>query len=322
MATGRRCVAHGVSMPNGWRPSSARGPWSTANSPPAPTSWWSPPRPVATRPMPSGCSTSGAAVVLEKPLCTHPRRGRPARRWPPMPTVTGCSTPRTSPTPRWSRSFVRRTRSLGPLRHLEVRALQACRRGAASRAEEWGGGALFDLGVHPLAVALLAVGQRERSARFAPSSAGGRRARLRRTRRGVARVRERAHSVQRGPSWQAGPEPLWDAQAASGHRGRAGRDLPGAVARTQRGTGRTPAPPAPTVAILDQAGYLGQLAAFADDLDSGRPPMMDARFGRRVLELVAGGVRRPPDGGGETVELPFNGPRDHTPLELWRNSPR
>ena len=53
--------------------------------------------------------------------------------------------------------FIRRVRSLGTLSHLEVRAINPLPTWGGFTTDEWGGGALFDLGVHPLAVALLAA---------------------------------------------------------------------------------------------------------------------------------------------------------------------
>jgi len=50
---------------------------------------------------------------------------------------------------------VARAAELGPLRHVEVRALQGRPDWGGFLQAEWGGGALFDLGVHPIAVALL-----------------------------------------------------------------------------------------------------------------------------------------------------------------------
>ncbi|MEZ5272220.1 MAG: hypothetical protein R2694_07915 [Ilumatobacteraceae bacterium] len=40
------------------------------------------------------------------------------------------------------------------------------------------------------------------------------------------------------------------------------------------------------VPVLEDLGYLPQLRAFVADLDAGRPPVMDGRFGREVLQVV------------------------------------
>ena len=46
---------------------------------------------------------------------------------------------------------------------------------------------------------------------------------------------------------------------------------------------------------------------------------MSAAFGREVLQVVLAGYER---AGleGNSVPLPFSGPRDRTPLELWRGA--
>jgi predicted dehydrogenase len=71
----------------------------------------------------------------------------------------------------------------------------------------------------------------------------------------------------------------------------------------------------PKVADL---GYVAQMQtlgrAVADgSLPAGAP---DAAFGRRVLDVVCGAYASA--GSGGPVPLPFAGPRDRTPLELWR----
>ncbi len=46
---------------------------------------------------------------------------------------------------------------LDALQHLEVRTVQSRPTWGEFLTEEWGGGALFDLGVHPIAIAMLAA---------------------------------------------------------------------------------------------------------------------------------------------------------------------
>jgi predicted dehydrogenase len=68
---------------------------------------------------------------------------------------------------------------------------------------------------------------------------------------------------------------------------------------------------------FEDFGYCDQLAAFATDVTRGRRPMIDAEFGREVLELIAAAYASAGD-GGRPQALPFTGPRDRTPLQLWR----
>ena len=76
-------------------------------------------------------------------------------------------------------------------------------------------------------------------------------------------------------------------------------------------------PAATEVPQLEQYGYTGQLEAFLVAFEGGSAPLMDARFGRAVLDIVCAAYTSAREGGSE-VALPFMGPRDRTPLELWR----
>ena len=44
---------------------------------------------------------------------------------------------------------------------------------------------------------------------------------------------------------------------------------------------------------------------------------MDATFGRTVLDIVCAAYASAAAGGAD-VAVPFTGPRDRTPLQLWR----
>ena len=77
------------------------------------------------------------------------------------------------------------------------------------------------------------------------------------------------------------------------------------------------APAATEVPQLEQYGYTGQLEAFLVAFAGGSAPLMDARFGRAVLDVVCAAYTSAREGGSD-VALPFTGARDRTPLELWR----
>jgi myo-inositol 2-dehydrogenase / D-chiro-inositol 1-dehydrogenase len=76
-------------------------------------------------------------------------------------------------------------------------------------------------------------------------------------------------------------------------------------------------PPGPTAASpqLHHLGYIAQLAALASDVDNRRKPRMTPQFGRHVLDVVCAAYRSARTGVPEA--LPFTGPRDRTPHELW-----
>jgi len=118
-------------------------------------------------------------------------------------------------------------------------------------------------------------------------------------------------------SWQGDPaQPVWDAQAASA-TGVLRLELLPQVVLEHDGT-----PVAVDAAgLLEQFGYVGQLRAAAEDAAAGRRPVMSAAFGRDVLQVVCAAYTSA-GAGGAPIALPFSGPRDRTPLELWRDGVR
>jgi predicted dehydrogenase len=178
----------------------------------------------------------------------------------------------------------------------------------------WGGGALFDLGVHPLAVALLLA---------APATVVEVRAVL--DGAGDIDVDEHAEVELRFDSglvgrivasWRSAPG-VWDLQAASDD-GVVRAELVPAVGLERNGE-PVSLPPAPEGVIpeLDAFGYVRQLAAAAAVAEGATTPM-DAEFGRRVLDIVCAAYASA-GRSGAPERVPFAGPRDRTPLELWRS---
>ena len=211
--------------------------------------------------------------------------------------------------------FVRRTRSLGPLNHLEVRAMNPRPTWGDHGSRVWGGGAFFDLGVHALAVAVLAASPArpvEVLARLEPV-AGGDPSPL--DEHADVRVRfDTGLSVHLVASHRGETTPMWDAQAAS-PTGVVRAELAPAPALEVNGD---PVPlPTPTSRLpaLEQVGYRGEWAAFVEDLRRGRRPVMDLTFGRMMLDLICAGYASARTGRPERT--PFSGPRDLTPLQLW-----
>ncbi len=209
--------------------------------------------------------------------------------------------------------FISEVHDIGALRHLEVRAVQSRPTWGEFLTKDWGGGALFDLGVHPLAVAMLAADEppvsvsadlqgaddhpTDEHAEVALTFASGLRATV-------------------VSSWRGGAVPQWDAQIASDTDAVRAELLPGLL--LERDGEPIALEPATTeVPQLEQYGYTGQLEAFLVAFGGGSAPLMDARFGRAVLDIVCAAYTSAREGGSE-VALPFTGPRDRTPLELWR----
>jgi myo-inositol 2-dehydrogenase / D-chiro-inositol 1-dehydrogenase len=261
---------------------------------------------------------AGVAVLLEKPLCRtldeadrivdaaarHGGRLLYAENLAYAPVV---------------QKMVSNAALVGTPTHLEVRSLQGLPGWGAFTTDEWGGGALFDLGVHPLGVAMM----------LANAAGLGRVTGVTASLRGGDGHGSDEHadvSLHFGngftarvvSSWQAGPEPMWDAQLA-GDRGVLRAELLPAPRLEYNGDEvALPRATAP-MPLLEQLGYAAQLRALVDDVNAEREPMMSAAFGREVLQVVLAGYESA-GLGGELVSLPFSGPRDRTPLQLWRGA--
>ena len=260
---------------------------------------------------------AGAAVVLEKPLCTTledadalvaadaARGGRVlyAENLAYAPVV---------------RRMLALAADLGPITHLELRTLQSLPTWGDFTSDEWGGGALFDLGVHPLALAALAAG----------ANGAGPVASVRASLRGGAGHNSDEHaevelSFRNGlvgrvvSSWQSDDQ-IWDVQMSS-----------------DTGVVRLEFWPTPTLehngepvslpesslplAFIEDLGYFGQLRAFTEDLAHGSVPFMDVTFGRMILDIVCAAYWSAGHDGA-SVPVPFTGPRDKTPLQLWHGA--
>lgn len=198
---------------------------------------------------------------------------------------------------------------------IEVRALQSRPTWGDFLTEGWGGGVLFDLGVHPLAIALLLA---------APAVPEEVQARLM---GGDDHPVDEHAEVQIHfdtgllarvtASWRQSESPTWDAQV-SAPDGVVRMELLPKLLLERNGTEvGLPGIPKGVPPQLEGLGYLPQLEAFALDLQQGRAPEVGAAFGRRVLDLTCAAYASAGQ-RGEWVALPFSGPRDRTPLQLWR----
>lgn len=204
---------------------------------------------------------------------------------------------------------------LGPLQALEVRALQPRPTWGDFLTLDWGGGALFDLGAHPVAVAL---------ALARPARPVEVRARLEGARdHPVDEHAEVDIAFDTGlvahvtASWRHPDRAIWDAQAASADGVVRIELLPEVQVERNGVAVALPAVPQGVPPLLEELGYLPQLESFALDLLHHRAPAIDARLGRDVLDLTCAAYWSA-NRGRAWVELPFAGPRDRTPISLWR----
>lgn len=215
------------------------------------------------------------------------------------------------------RALLGQAREVVDPEHLEVRSLQGLPDWGDFTSDAWGGGALFDLGVHPLAVAVMlgrATGAGDVVGVHARLEGG--------EGHGTDEHAEVSLHFASGlvgkvvSSWKAGPAPMWDAQVSSSRRVVRAELLP-VPELSVNGEPVTLPPLRVEVAPIEQFGYLDQLDDFVRDLADGRRPTSDAEFGREILDIVCAAYASAGEAGAE-VGVPFTGPRHRTPLELWR----
>ena len=253
----------------------------------------------------------GAAVIIEKPLVTtlrdadrlcvladrYPHRLLYAENLIFAPSV---------------RRMLALVPQVGPLSHLSLRTVQSRPTWGGFLEPDWGGGVLFDLGCHPLALAVL-IGRRCGAGEIV-----GVEAQLHGDRVDTdALVTVHFANGSQGSlhvSWD-GPEiPSWDVQLASAS----------SVVRLEL---------LPTVALehdgesldlviephglVQHLGYVDQLRLGAEAFRRSVPSPCDGAFGRSILEIVcAAYVSASRDGA--RVDVPSGCDRSLTPHELWR----
>ena len=207
--------------------------------------------------------------------------------------------------------------SLGAVHHLEVRALQSRPTWGGFLSRTWGGGVLFDLGVHPVAVALLLAGG-ARPVAVSASLAGADDIEVDEHAAVVVRF-EGGLTASIVASWrvpEGGPQ-VWDFQAASPTGVVRGELLPAPSLERNGDPVPLPALRFKTPPQLEQYGYVDQLRSFLSLFAAGRVPGIGVAFGRSVLDVVCGAYASAGAGGSE-VASPFQGPRDRPPIDLWR----
>ncbi len=205
---------------------------------------------------------------------------------------------------------MRRRAALGALSHLSLRTLQP--------PPDWGhftqpltaGGVLFDLGPHPVALALAAADEQP-TGRVSATLSSSRDD-------GADDDAEVELTFASGLvatlhiSWTA-PEVVWDLQAAS-DTGVLRLELLPDVVLEHDGEPVTVARrhevPDPR---LEQLGYVDQLLDLVGDATVGQT----AEQARLVLEVICAAYASA--GSAEPVSLPFTGDRSATPMQLWRN---
>lgn len=212
-----------------------------------------------------------------------------------------------------------RIASLGHLTHLSARALQpppSWRPGGGQDwGAGWGGGALFDLGVHPVGMVLRAAAEAGEGPPTAVSAvitdAGSDHEHA------TVRVHFGADtSATVVVGWQPDAPPDWDLQVSSAS-GVLRAELSATPSLEHNGD---PVPITtaldPTRSLVDDRGYGPQLNRFWTNVRTGRPVPSTSLMGRLVLEVIAAAYWSAGRGAID-VAIPFTGPQDQTPQQLF-----
>jgi myo-inositol 2-dehydrogenase / D-chiro-inositol 1-dehydrogenase len=211
------------------------------------------------------------------------------------------------------------TSAIGPLRHIEARSLNTPAPWLTTTGTDWGGGALFDLGVHPLAVVLLLASVSQPDAARVTSVSCTLTGSHAHPYDDLADLRLMFNTGCTGrvvSSFRETGSAVWDAQASSDNGVVRAEIMP---RESLERNGETIAIPAAihTIPELERFGYINQLAQCAASAAAGTGLFMDARFGRLVLDIVCAAYASA-GRNGEAVAVPFTGLRNRTPHELWR----
>jgi len=204
---------------------------------------------------------------------------------------------------------------IGSLNFMEIRQLSPRPSWGEFLDPARGGGVLFDLGSHAIALALLLAGsdgpvgvqatlehssdiEVDDYAEVFIDFASGLRARIE-------------------TSWRH-PDAVWDIQVSS-NSGVVRTELMPQPGIEHNGEPVTLAAlTGATDAHIEQLGYVDQMLTVRDVV-AGTPSPIDARFGRRVLDVICAAyasAHQPQT----LVPLPFTGRRDRTPHQLWSDT--
>ncbi len=204
---------------------------------------------------------------------------------------------------------------IGTLTHLSARAIQPPPTWRAPGGTDWGGGALFDLGVHPVGLVL----------RTAAEAGAGPPEHVNAVITDASTAREHATVRLRFAGglvativvgWQPGAAPDWDLQASSA-AGVLRAELYPLPTLEHNGepvtTGLGPGPGGPS--LVHDYGYAPQLKRFWTNVRTGRPVPTTSHLGRQVLDVISA-AHWSAGRNAIDVALPFQGPRNLTPRQL------
>ena len=213
-------------------------------------------------------------------------------------------------------AFIKRAASIGSVTHMSFRTVQPLPAWGDFTTAEWGGGALFDLGVHPIAIAVLvgrAIGAGEVVAVSAKLEGE-----ITDTHAEIELTFTNGLKASVVSSWQGSETPEWNFQVASDQGVVRAELMPNINLEHNGEEVALPATTSP-IPFIQQFGYTGQLQAFAEDLANHTTPFMDIAFGRWMMEIVCAGYVSARQNSTD-VAVPSGCDRFTVPLQLWKSA--
>lgn len=211
-------------------------------------------------------------------------------------------------------SFLNLIPDCGPLEHVSLRTVQSAPTWGDFLQPTWGGGVLFDLGVHPLALAVL-IGRKCGAGEIVAVRADLDGAEVDTDAR-VTLTYANGSTALVHASWEGGDVANWDVQVASNSAVLRLELLPEIT--LERNGEPMPLPGASgSHPFVDQLGYVNQVRLAAAAFARGLPPPSDARFGRWMMEIVCAAYVSAAR-GAERVDVPSGCDRTKTPWQLWK----
>lgn len=214
--------------------------------------------------------------------------------------------------------YLGHVRTLGPLTHLELRTLQSAPTWGDFLSPAWGGGVLFDLGIHPLALAV----------RIGRVTGHGDIVSVRAHLTGDATDVHATVSLEFASGLVArleaawdGPEAgVWDVQASS-RTAVARLELRPDIAIevngdrvADRAVGRATDD---RLGFVDDFGYTGQIATLAESRRTDAPAPVGVDLAHWLMEIVCA-CYVSAGRNGATTPVPSGCDRQRTPWQLWR----
>ena len=210
-------------------------------------------------------------------------------------------------------ALLARVAGIGHVAHLSARAIRRLPTWRSSSVDEWGGGVLFDLGVHPIALILRTAevaglgSPVSVTATMTPEAAS-------------AQIQFESGILARlTVGWQEDVDPDGDLQVSSAQAVLRVDLYPTPTLEFNGDSVRLDSEPSSPGTFLNDYGYAPQLRRFWGDIRMGRPVPTTTEFGRRVLEIVAAAHWSAGSGASEVL-LPFTGSRTMSPIELWHEA--